>query len=62
MFVDKVKNLTKKEKDYTKTIESVYRCKNSKTAMNIILKFMDSMKNSLIKMSMNVKNSESVEF
>ena len=62
MFVDKVKNLTKKDKDYTKTIESVYRCKNSKTAMNIILKFMDSMKNSLIKMSMNVKNSDSVEF
>ena len=62
MFVDKVKNLTKKDKDYTNTIESVYRCKNSKTAMNIILKFMDSMKNSLIKMSMNVKNSESVEF
>ena len=62
MFVDKVKKLTKKDKDYTKTIESVYRCKNSKTAMNIILKFMDSMKNSLIKMSMNVKNSDSVEF
>ena len=62
MFVDKVKNLTKKDKDYTKTIESVYRCKNSKTAMNIILKFMDSMKNSLIKMSMNIKNSESIEF
>ena len=62
MFVDKIDKLCPDDKDYTNTISSVYRCKNSKKAMDIIWHFFDVMKTSLITLSMNVKRCESEEY
>lgn len=62
MFVNKIKSICPDDKDYSKTIGSVYRSKNSKKAMDIILNFFDKMKMTLIAMSMNVKNCKSEEF
>ena len=62
MFVNKISKLCPQDKDYSNTIASVYRSKNSKRAMDIISKFFDTLKCSLITMSMNVKRCESVEF
>lgn len=62
MFVDKIDKLCPDDKDYTKTISSVYRCKNSKKAMDIIWHFFDIMKTSLITLSMNIKRCKSEEY
>ena len=44
MFVDKVKRLCPDDKDYSKTISSVYTSKNSKKTMKILITFFNSMK------------------
>lgn len=59
MFVDKVQKICPKDKDYTRTIGSVYQNKNSKKAMGILTKFFDTMRNELLKLSLNVKGVQS---
>ena len=59
MFVSKIRMICPKDKDYSRTIASVYQNKNSKKAMNILTKFFDTMKNELLKLSLNVKGIQS---
>ena len=59
MFVDKVQKICPKDKDYSRTIGSVYQNKNSKKAMGILTKFFDTMRNELLKLSLNVKGVQS---
>lgn len=56
MFVDKVNEMCPKDKNYIKTIESVYRNKNSRKAMDILNKFFDTLTNSLIEIVMRFSN------
>ena len=48
MFVDKVNEMCPKDKNYIKTIESVYRNKNSRKAMDILNKFFVGVRWSLL--------------
>lgn len=59
MFVDKVQKICPKDKDYSRTIGSVYQNKNSKKAMGILTMFFDTMRNELLKISLNVKGVQS---
>jgi hypothetical protein len=57
-FVETIKAMCPEDKDYSKTISSVYRSKNSKKAMDIIQKYFDLIKNELIKFLMKLKQME----
>lgn len=62
LFVNKIIKLCPDDKDYSNTIASVYRNKNSKKAMNIIVKFFETIKTFLLTILMNVKRCESLEY
>lgn len=62
LFVNKINQLCPEDKNYSRTIESVYRNRGSKKAMDIFAKFFETMKNKLILMVMNIKRCESIEF
>mgnify|MGYP000854856306 FL=1 len=57
-FVETIKAMCPVDKNYSKTISSVYRSKNSKKAMDIIQKYFDLIKNELIKFLMKLKQIE----
>ena len=62
LFVQKVKNICPKDKDYSKTIESVYLNKNGKRAMQILDKFSQKLINALITITLTIKNNKTSEF
>ena len=62
MFVDKISKICPQDKNYSKTISSVYNSKNSKIAMNILLQFFNALKNELMTLAMNVKRVQSTKF
>ena len=55
MFVNKITKICPEDKDYSRTIKSVYDNKNSKKTMNILMNFFNTLKNELMTLVMNVK-------
>ena len=62
MFVDKIQKICPEDKDYSKTIKSVYDNKNSKKTIEILMNFFNTLKNELMTLVMNVKRVQTDKY